>query len=139
MINQNIDNKANNYDVESYKKRKKEQKASAYKMIDEALEELKTNPKSIQSYLNIQSRFDNYSPRNALLINKQCPNARQLKTKSDWLDEKANFINSKPNIITILEPGTPYEIDGKKLTSYNAKSMIDISETNLKYNVKKGK
>ena len=134
MIDEIIDkaNNKNNYDVEAYKKRKREQKVSAYKMIDEALEELKGNPTAIQSYLDMQSRFDSYSPRNALLINRQCPNAMQLKTKEDWKDAKASFINSKPNIITILEPSDPYEIDGRTVTSYNAKDMIDVSETNSK-------
>ena len=134
MIDEIIDkaNNKNNYDVEAYKKRKREQKVSAYKMIDEALEELKGNPTAIQSYLDMQSRFDSYSPRNALLINRQCPNAMQLKTKEDWKDAKASFINSKPNIITILEPSDPHEIDGRMVTYYNAKDMIDVSETNLK-------
>ena len=134
MIDEIIDkaNNKNNYDVEAYKKRKREQKVSAYKMIDEALEELKGNPNAIQNYLDMQSRFDSYSPRNALLINKQCPNAMQLKTRKDWLDLKTSFINSKPNIITILEPSDPHEIDGRMVTYYNAKDMIDVSETNLK-------
>lgn len=138
MIDEIIDkaNNKNNYDLEAYKKRKREQKESAYKMIDEALEELKGNPSAIQSYLDMQSRFDSYSPRNALLINKQCPNAMQLKTKEDWKDAKASFINSKPNIITILEPSDPHEIDGRMVTYYNAKDMIDISETNSKPYVK---
>ena len=129
-------NTKNNYDVEAYKKRKREQKENAYKMIDEALEELKGHPDAIKSYLDTQSKFDMYSPRNALLINKQCPNAMQLKTRKDWWDAKVNFKHPKPNIITILEPSDPYEINGRTVTSYNAKDMIDISETNLKPNVK---
>lgn len=134
MIDEIIDkaNNKNNYDVEAYKKRKREQIINAYKMIDEALEELKGNPSAIKSYLDMQSNFDIYSPRNALLINKQCPNATQLKTRKDWLEAKAKFINFKLNIITILEPCE----SGGTITSYNAKDMIDISETNLKPHIR---
>lgn len=132
----NKSNSQKSYDVEAYKKRKREQKVSAYKMIDEALEELKDNPNAVKNYLDMQSNFDNYSPRNVLLINKQCPNATQLKSRKDWVEIKASFKNSKPNIITILEPSDPYEVDGKTIILYNAKDMIDISDTNLKPFVK---
>lgn len=129
-------NSKDGYDKEAYKQRKKEQKEQAYKMIDEALEELKGNPSALKEYFDIQSRFDMYTPRNALLIKKQCPTAMQLKTRKDWNDLKVTFKSSKQNIITILEPGDPYNIDGKSITPYNAKDMIDISETNSKPNIK---
>ncbi len=129
-------NNKNTYDIEEYKMRKKEQKENAYKIIDEALEELKTSPEALKNYFDIQSRFDGYSPKNALLISKQCPNATWLKTRKDWQEAKVTFKNSKPNIITILKPSDPYEIDGKTLTSYNAKDMIDVSETNCKTDLK---
>ena len=73
MIDEIIEkaNSNNSYDKESYKKRKREQLDNAYKMIDEALEELKTNQSFFNEYLKVQSKFDMYSPRNALLIAKQ--------------------------------------------------------------------
>lgn len=129
-------NSKDGYDKEAYKQRKKEQKEKAYKMIDESLEELKGNSNALKEYFDVQSRFDMYTPRNALLIKKQCPTAMQLKTRKDWLDLKVSFKSSKQNIITILEPGDPYNIDGKSITPYNAKDMIDISETNSKPNIK---
>ena len=81
-------NSKDGYDKEAYKQRKKEQKEQAYKMIDEALEELKGNLSALKEYFDIQSRFDMYTPRNALLIKKQCPTAMQLKTRKDWNDLK---------------------------------------------------
>lgn len=125
-------NDKNSFDVEAFKKRKKEQKENAYKMIDEALEELKGNPTALKEYLDVQSRFDMYTPRNALLIKMQNPTATQLKTRKDWIDLKTSFKNAKPNIITILEPGDPYKIEDRMVTPYNAKDMIDVSETNTK-------
>ena len=102
-------------------------------MIDDALEELKTNQSFFNEYLKVQSKFDMYSPRNALLIAKQLPGAIQLKSKKDWLDLKASFKSPKQNRITIIEPGESYtNKDGKKVTPIYAKDVIDISETNMK-------
>ena len=123
-------NTKDGYDKEAYKQRKKEQKEEAYQIIDDALSELKGNPDALKKYLDIQSKFDMYTPRNALLIEKQCPTATQLKTRKDWLELKVSFKNPAQQIITILEPGDPYEVDGKSFTPYNAKDMIDVQETN---------
>ena len=125
-------NTKDGYDTEAYKQRKKEQKEEAYQIIDDALSELKGNPDALKKYLDIQSKFDMYTPRNALLIEKQCPTATQLKTRKDWLELKVSFKNPAQQIITILEPGDPYEVDGKSFTPYNAKDMIDVQETNTK-------
>ena len=125
-------NTKDGYDKEAYKQRKKEQKEEAYQIIDDALSELKGNPDALKKYLDIQSKFDMYTPRNALLIEKQCPTATQLKTRKDWLELKVSFKNPAQQIITILEPGDPYEVDGKSFTPYNAKDMIDVQETNTK-------
>lgn len=135
MIDEIIEkaNSNNSYDKESYKKRKKEQLDNAYQMIDDALDELKTNQSFFLEYLKVQSKFDMYSPRNALLIAKQLPGAVQLKSKKDWIDLKASFKSPKQNRITIIEPGEPYtNKDGKKVTPIYAKDVIDISETNMK-------
>lgn len=125
-------NSKDGYDKEAYKQRKKEQKEKAYQIIDDALEELKNNPSALKEYFDMQSRFDMYTPRNALLIKKQCPTATQLKTRKDWMELKVAFKNKAQQIITILEPGDSYEVNGRTFTPYNAKDMIDVSETNTK-------
>lgn len=125
------------YDKEAYKQRKKEQKEEAYKIIDESLEELKTNLAFFKAYLDVQSRFDMYTPRNALLITKQMPNAMQLKTRNDWKDLRATFKSVKPKVITIIEPGEAYiNSNGETVTPIYAKDVIDVSETNTRPNVK---
>ena len=116
------------YDVEEYKKKKKEQVKLAYKMIDEAIDELKGNPKAFKSYLDMQCKFDYYSPKNVLLINKQNPNASLLKTKKEWKEKGFLIRNPKPKVITLLEPREPYEIGDRTIISYNAKDMVDASE-----------
>lgn len=125
------------YDKEAFKQKKKEQKEKAYQIIDESLEELKTNPDFFKTYLDVQSRFDMYTPRNALLIAKQMPSAIQLKTRNDWKDLKATFKSYKPNTITIIEPGESYKnANGETITPIYAKDVIDVSETNTKPNIR---
>lgn len=139
MIDEIISNTSSNngYDKEAYKLRKKEQKEKAYKIIDEALEELKVNSSFFQKYIDVQSHFDMYTPRNALLITKQMPEAMQLKTRNDWRESKISFKSSKPKTIIIIEPGESYiNKNGEEITPINAKEVIDISETNSKPNIK---
>lgn len=125
------------YNKDNWKMKKREQLRNAYIMIDEAVEEIKSNPQFFKLYLDVQSRFDRYTIRNALLLAKQFPEARQLKDYNTWKELNVFFKNKYPNKIIILEPGDQYvNKDGRKVTPYNAKEMIDVSETNLKPSVK---
>ena len=137
---EDIINNANSsvgYDKDAYIKKKREQLDQAYKTIDEAVEELKNSPEFFNQYLNIQSRFDMYTPRNALLIAKQLPTAMQLKERKDWVEAKITFKERYPKKIIIIEPRESYvNKDGKTITPYNAKEVIDISETNIKPSIK---
>jgi len=127
----------NSYDKEAYKSYKKEQLNKVYKMIDEAVDTLKTTPSFFMDYLNIQSNFDMYSPRNAMLVAKQLPTAIQLKEKKDWNELKVTFKSKYPKKVFILEPRDAYfNKDGKKVIPYNAKELIDVSETNTRPNIK---
>ena len=137
---EDIINNANSsvgYDKDAYIKKKREQLDQAYKTIDEAVEELKNSPEFFNQYLNVQSRFDMYTPRNALLIAKQLPTAMQLKERKDWVEAKITFKERYPKKIIIIEPREPYvNKEGKTITSYNAKELIDVSETNTKPSTK---
>ena len=136
MVEEIVENaKSNNYyDKEAYKNFKKAQVQTAYDIIDEACEELKNgNNAFFKDYLDVQSRFDKYTIRNALLIAKQLPNAMQLKDYNSWKEAKVSFKNSKPNKILIIEPGDAYtDRNGILRTPINAKQVIDVSETNTK-------
>ena len=125
------------YDKDAYIKKKKEQLEWAYKTVEECVEELKTNPQFFNEYLNVQSRFDMYTPRNALLLTKQLPNAMQLKERKDWQEAKVSFKDKYPKKVIIIEPRDSYiNKDGKTVTPYNAKEVIDISETTTKPSIK---
>lgn len=125
------------YDKEAYIKKKKKQLENAYKTIDEGLDEIITNPNFFKDYLTIQGKFDLYTPRNAILIAKQLPNAIQLKEMKKWIEDKANFKDKYPKKVIILDPREPYKTkDGRTVKGYTAKELVDISETNIKPYVK---
>ncbi len=138
MIDEVIDKATNQdgYDKEAYIQRKREKLKWAYDTVEQSVEELKTNPQFFYEYLNIQGRFDMYTPRNALLVAKQCPNAIQLKEWKDWKELNATFKEKYPPKITIIEPKEPLVKDGKTTPLYNAKEVIDISSTNTKPSIK---
>ena len=136
MLDDVINNaNSNSYNKEEWKKKKQEQLQNAYNMIEEATEELKNDSSFFKSYLDVQSRFDKYTVRNALLLTKQLPNATQLKDYNGWKEAKVNFKTRYPKRVVILEPGEAYtNKEGKKVTPIYSKEVIDISETNLKPN-----
>lgn len=140
MIDDIVENakKNNSYDKEAYISFKKAQVQAAYDIIDEACVELKNgNNAFFKEYLDVQSRFDKYTIRNALLIAKQLPSAMQLKDYKSWKDIRVSFKNKVQNKILIIEPGDSYtDKNGVLRTPINAKQVIDVSETNTKPYIK---
>ena len=138
MIEEMVENKKNEtYDKEAYKKKKYEQLQNAYNTIDEATNDIKNNPNFFKLFLDVQSQFDKYTVRNAMLIAKQLPTAKKIKDYKGWREQGVYFKNKFPKRIIILEPRESYiNSDGKTVTPFSAKEMIDISETNLKYSFK---
>lgn len=138
MIDEIINSsQTSNYDKEAYKQKKKEQLEIAYGTIKEGIDEIKSNPSFFKDYLNIQSRFDMYTPRNAILVAKQLPNATQLKEWSKWREANVTFKQRYPKKILLLDPREPYKNKkGELVRSYTAKEVIDVSETNTKPNIR---
>ena len=137
MIDEIINNTKNNYDKEAYKQKKKEQLEYSYEKISEGIEELKFNPSFFKDYLNIQGKFDMYTPRNAILVAKQLPTATQLQDWNKWREANVTFKQRYPKKILILDPREPYKNkEGQRVRNYTAKEVIDVSETNSKSNAR---
>ena len=136
ILNKAQEEQTPSYDKEAYKEEKREQLKNAFDEIKTTLDELKENPELYKTYLDIQSRFDMYSPRNCLLIAKQKPDAMQLKTYREWKEAGVQFLSNTPENITILEPRSSYVKDGKTFNSFKTKDVIDISDTNAKPHMK---
>jgi len=119
-----------NFDKDAWAAQKKQQREDLYTLADETAMGAIANPARFTQYLDVQARFDRYSPTNALLILAQRPDATQFGDLDHWKRERV-FIkrDEMPNAITILEPGKQYHReDGGVGTSMNAKRVYDMSQ-----------
>lgn len=102
-----------------------------YSMADEMAMNVANDPKAFQSYLDMQSKFPNYSVNNVLLVLKQMPQATHLGDLSYWKNQKIYIRrNELDNKVLILEPGDEYRReDGTVGTYFNVKKVYDISQS----------
>ena len=119
------------FDKEAWAEKKKAEKSRCYAMIDASLERIGQVPVLFEGYLKVQSNFDLYSPRNALLIQAQRPLATKLTDSNAWKEQGILVKKFEyKNPVMILEPGNQYERpDGSIGQSYNVKKLYDISQT----------
>lgn len=130
----NFKPKTNNYQPEmlskeEYIEKRKAEKEAVYQMIDEATQEVASDPEKFKAYLDTQSRMDRYTVNNALLIYKQRPNATQLKEFNDWA-ESGTRVNRGEKTMMILEPYDYTNAEGNPAVGYNVKKVFDVSQTN---------
>lgn len=111
--------------------RQQQNRENAYATLDAMFQEFSEGKGDMGAYLDVQSRFDRYSTRNALLILKKFPQAQKVGDWSYWRDQGAEVRRSeRRNPIIILEPGKEYtREDGSTGQYYNAKEVYDISQT----------
>lgn len=117
--------------VDNFIAESKANRELCYSMADEMAMNVTKDPKVFQSYLDIQSKFPNYSVNNALLVLKQMPQATQLGDLSYWKNQKIYIRrNELDNKVLILEPGDEYRReDGTVGTYFNVKKVYDISQS----------
>ncbi len=138
-INEIIESAVNNvkgnksgFDVEKWAQEKNEKRKWAYKTQDEMSRKIIENVDFYKAYLDIQSKFTNYSVGNTLLIMAQNSKAAQLKDVEGWKRDNINFAR-KPTPIIILEPSNIYEReDGMDVQGYDTKKVYDISDMKVK-------
>ncbi len=128
-----VDKKENTEQNASTSEWAAEQKAAreaAYALADKTALSISEDGKRFIEYLNVQTRFENYSSTNALLILAQLPQATSLKEKSVWI-EAGHSINENEKPISIIKPGKSYQRnDASYGNYYNVRSVYDISKTN---------
>ena len=118
--------------------RQQQNRENAYATLDAMFQEFSEGKGDMGAYLDVQSRFDRYSARNALLIMKKFPQAQKVGDWSYWRDQGAEVRRSeRRNPIIILEPGKEYtREDGSTGQFYNAKEVYDISQTTARDSTK---
>lgn len=128
----NVQNNRKEFNVEKWAEEKQADREFAYQTQDEMAKKITEYGENYKTYLDVQSRFPNYSVGNALLITAQNPKATQLKDAETWKKDNINFAG-KPNRIIILEPGNVYEReDGTEAQGYDSKNVYDISDMRTK-------
>lgn len=117
------------FDKNEWVEKKRLERAEAYVLLDNATEELTSDPEKFRDYLNAQAQFDRYSISNALLIAYQRPGATKVADFASWKEEDVSVTKGEKAII-ILEPGSEYtREDGTTGFSVNVKKVFDISQT----------
>lgn len=112
--------------------RRKSEREDTYSLIDNTALRASSDPAMLQTYLNVQSKFDRHSTSNALLIAAQRPTATRFADFERWKDEGV-FVKVREKSFVILEPGKEYtRDDGSTGVSYNVKHVFDITQTNAK-------
>lgn len=125
-------NKKKNYTKEERIEYKKKEKSDVYALIDATAEKIVEDGKMFKRYLDTQSRFEQYSLGNTLLIAAQMPNATILKDYEGWINA-GGFPKKNRTVIKILEPTDSYmREDGTVAMNYNVKYMSDISQVNIR-------
>lgn len=120
------------FNKEEWATQKKQERESAFAMIDETAQRMANDGALFQSYLDVQAHFDRYSVGNVLLIIAQKPDAKQLADFKGWKNNGV-YIKKGESGITLLEPGEEYtKEDGSIEVSYNSKKVFDITQTNAK-------
>ena len=119
----------NPFNKEEWAAKKQEERKEVYELADTTAVEISKDGEKFRKFLDVQARFDRYSPTNALLIYAQMPEATQLKDFDGWKDAGVS-VQRKPKSVKILEPGKEYNReDGSRGTSFEVKRVYDVSQT----------
>lgn len=125
------------FDKEAWKQQKQEVRSKAFELVDKATSEVVSSSANFKQYLDIESKHDQYSYRNLLLIFAQKPNATQIKDAKTWKEQHV-YVKRNEKSFIIIEPNGEYQReDGTMGINYNAKSMFDVSQTSASMKIRK--
>lgn len=105
-----------------------------YQNSDAAIEEFTRGEANIRKYLDVQSRFLDYSVRNTLVIMIKRPEATRIGSCNYWKRQNVEILKSEiKSPIIIIEPSKEYKReDGSVGQYYKAKEVYDVSQTTAK-------
>lgn len=129
----NYNKKNRQYNKEEWIEYKKQEKQGVYALIDTTAEKIVQDGQEFKKYLDTQSKFEQYSVGNNLLITAQMPEATVLRDYDSWTNVGGFPKKNRKNDIKILEPADSYmREDGTKATNYNVKYLTDISQVSIR-------
>lgn len=117
------------FNKEEWAATKQAERKEVYELADTTAVEISKDGEKFRDFLDVQARFDRYSPTNSLLIYAQMPEATHLKDFDGWKDAGVS-VQRKAKSVKILEPGKEYDReDGTRATSFEVKRVFDVSQT----------
>lgn len=117
---------------EEYAAKKKAERDDLYALADEMAHEIMQDGDAFRGFLDVQARFDRYSPTNALLIYAQNDKATRLRDFDGW-KKQGVYVRRHETGISILEAGDSYVTeDGRTGYYYHVKKVFDIAQTDAK-------
>lgn len=129
----NYSRKNRQYNKEEWIEYKKQEKQEVYALIDTTAEKIIQEEAEFKKYLDTQSKFEQYSVGNALLITAQMPEATVLRDYESWSNIGGFPKKHRKNDVKILEPADSYmREDGSVGTNYNVKYLTDISQVSIR-------
>ncbi len=117
------------FNRDEWLQRRQQERQEIFDTIDKTALRAASEPEMLQTFLDVQARFDRYSVGNALLISAQMPSATKLASYNTWHTDNIS-IKKGASAISILEPGKEYtRADGTSGTWFEVKKVFDISQT----------
>ena len=117
-----------------------EQVKEAAELLEQGVEDIFASGRFAE-YLDVMSRFHNYSARNCVLIMMQCPHATHVASYKKWQREFNRQVRKGERAIRILAPIqlkrtiTDHDEDGNekerelRWTGFKAVPVFDVSQT----------
>jgi len=117
------------FDKEAWAQRKQEQRAHLYETIDSMTDLTHSSPEALSKYLDMQSKLGRTSVANTLLVLAQKPDATYVMSFDDW-HQRGRSVKRNEKALLVLEANGEYQRDdGTTGTSFDAKRVFDVSQT----------
>lgn len=113
---------------DGYRQQKQQEREEVFGMLDEAMEAL-SQPIGLKAYADVQSRLMSLSVSNALLVMKQRPDAKMLRTYDEWKEQNISVKKGEKGVLALQ--GEEYtKEDGSAGRASKVVRLFDISQTN---------
>lgn len=116
------------YSKEEYASYKQQERQDVFDLLETATERISKNSNEFKKYLDSQSKFDQYSVANNILISAQMPEATRLKDFEGWRNLRM-YPKKGHKRVKILDVSGHYMAeDGTLRNSYDVKYLVDVGE-----------
>ena len=117
------------FNREEWLRQKNAERESAYRMMDEMADLIKTRTGDLRNFLDLMIQFPRHSVGNLMLIAAQMPDATDLREFNEWKGLGTSIKKGQTGIM-LLEPGKEFtRSDGTSGMRYNVKRVFDIKQT----------